>query len=119
MKLYEVWMGGYKCTGNSAPDECVDIVEADNPYDAIMKWSKTLVHPEYFKPTPSYWDCGMWACEVDAKICYMVMQRAKSKMKELISNSEMSVNSREFEIILSDVFDKEVPKTSSETNRIF
>lgn len=66
MKIYEVWMEGYNCTGNYCPDEYMGTYTAHSFKEACMKALKAKKCPEeeikqyYDKETNSFWGCRFY-----------------------------------------------------------
>lgn len=71
MPKYEIWMSGYLCTGMEGIPSKAKFegrFEGETFTEACVNWSKTLEEPHFFnKDTLSYWGCGLYDNETDAR----------------------------------------------------
>ena len=71
MKEYEVWMEGYRATGESKPHEFIGKVEAesfkDACYIAVKNWCSEDSFKRYYNPEEqTFWGCRCFDNEKDS-----------------------------------------------------
>lgn len=70
-KIYEVWMEGYSCTGQSKTHEFIGKVKAESFEQAceiaVKKWcSKESFEKYYDSENQTFWGCKCYDNEIDA-----------------------------------------------------
>lgn len=69
MKTYEIWRGGYRCSGMEAPEKASKLgkQEAESFQEACDLFCK-LEKPGYYNSKNlTLWGCGLYDNEVDAR----------------------------------------------------
>jgi hypothetical protein len=73
MALFNIWMEGYQCNGDRSDASFLGTYEGKTFNEACDNWAKSNPNRlEDYKPgtdskRPSYWACGMYDNEADAR----------------------------------------------------
>jgi hypothetical protein len=71
MKLFEIWMEGYKITGDESQARLLDKIEAETFEDAVEKYAykydNNVDFDRYGKKRHAIWGCELFDNSVDAR----------------------------------------------------
>lgn len=70
MKSYQIWMEGFRATGEGGPATFLGEFEGEDFVDACRNWAKQASDPSLFRVTdgvPIYWGCRLFDNEKDAR----------------------------------------------------
>lgn len=69
MKKWPIWIEGYQTTGQQAKAEYKGEFEGDTFAEACKNWAKSLSEPPqcFNKQNLTYWGCGLFDNEADAR----------------------------------------------------
>ena len=69
MPMYEIWIEGYKCTGEQVRAECLGSAAGNTFKEACNEFMKTYPDSNIFyeKGNNTYWGCDLFDNETDAR----------------------------------------------------
>lgn len=68
MNKYEIWMEGYRASGDCGTARFEGVWEGETFQEACQKWARATNSPQFYDPERNtYWCCRLYSNEIDAR----------------------------------------------------